>query len=404
MANNSMLMPLQIERQYSGSLDANFSFDTLEELKNYATTSALSYSGQILYCEENDTLYKVNSDKTNITSLDSRQSVETLDDLLSLDTNVIDNGTEVYVQDLDCKYRYHENYNEEDTGKWKLYEIPEMEILTEEDIFEALGMSEEELEGLSQIIDDEQVSESKAWSSSKIYEEIEKLKNQGGLGGDAVDIGYENESFPDYTNVGIALDSLFAKVYYIKPTCSLSASVNGGNFEKGTIISVPITFTWTTNKPITSQTLTDCVLVDETVRTATYDASDITTDKTFTLSVSDSENSATSSVSYKFMNKIHFGCCVVPATYDSNFILGLTNGKLTSSNKATYSFNCGDGEYAYFATPEGMKITSAWVNGFQADLEEVATIEHTNASGHTSSYTISRFSNSGLGSFSAEVK
>ena len=70
MANNKMLMPLQIERQYGESLDSDYAFDTLDELKNYATTSALSYSGQILYCKENDSLYKVNSDKTDIALLD----------------------------------------------------------------------------------------------------------------------------------------------------------------------------------------------------------------------------------------------------------------------------------------------------------------------------------------------
>lgn len=69
MANNKMLMPLQIERQYSGSLDADYEFNTLNDLKNYATQSALSYSGQILYCKEDDTLYKVNSDKTDVTAL-----------------------------------------------------------------------------------------------------------------------------------------------------------------------------------------------------------------------------------------------------------------------------------------------------------------------------------------------
>ena len=67
MAN--LLMPLQIERQYGASLDADYSFDTLEELKNYATTSALSYSGQILYCKGTDTIYKVNNDKTDVTEL-----------------------------------------------------------------------------------------------------------------------------------------------------------------------------------------------------------------------------------------------------------------------------------------------------------------------------------------------
>lgn len=52
--------------------------------------------------------------------LDARQSVKTLDDLLNLNTNIIPNGFECYVQDLDCKYRYHENYNETDTGNWRL--------------------------------------------------------------------------------------------------------------------------------------------------------------------------------------------------------------------------------------------------------------------------------------------
>lgn len=69
MAN--LIMPLQIERQYGASLDADYAFDTLDELKNYATTSALSYSGQILYCKKDDTLYKVNSDKTDVASIGS---------------------------------------------------------------------------------------------------------------------------------------------------------------------------------------------------------------------------------------------------------------------------------------------------------------------------------------------
>jgi hypothetical protein len=64
MAN--LLMPLQIERQYSASLDANYEFGTLDELKDYATASALSYPGQILYCKAEDALYKVNATKTDV--------------------------------------------------------------------------------------------------------------------------------------------------------------------------------------------------------------------------------------------------------------------------------------------------------------------------------------------------
>ena len=44
------------------------------------------------------------------TFLDSRESVGTLDDLLALDTNIIPNGFECYVEALDCKYKYHKNY------------------------------------------------------------------------------------------------------------------------------------------------------------------------------------------------------------------------------------------------------------------------------------------------------
>ena len=62
-------MPLQIQRQYASSLDADYEFATLEELKDYATTSALSYSGQMLYCKADDALYKVNADKTDVTAI-----------------------------------------------------------------------------------------------------------------------------------------------------------------------------------------------------------------------------------------------------------------------------------------------------------------------------------------------
>lgn len=373
-----MLMPLQIQRQYASSLDADYSFNTLEELKNYATTSALSYSGQILYCVETDTLYKINSDKTDATEIGGA-SVETPIETISV------NGVIV----------------EPDENKNINIEIPEFEELTEEDLYEMLGVSEEELEGLTQIIDDEQVATNKTYSSAKIYEEIEKLKNQGGLGGDAVDVGYENESFPDYTNVGVTLDAILAKIYYVAPKInSFTMTPSTTEYEIGSVVN-ELTFAWTINKDIVNQTLTDCTItVDD--REATY-STPISSTKTFSLTIYDEENSASSSKKISFLYPIYYGCCA-EGEYNNDFILALSNKKLTSSNKATYSFNCGNGEYAYFATPEGMKITSAWVNGFQADLEEVATIEHTNASGHTSSYTISRFSNSGLGSFSAEVK
>ena len=397
-------------------------------------------------------------------------------------------------------------------------EMPEFEQLTEDDIYDMLGLSEEELEGLATLISDTEVRIDKTYSSSKIYTDIiqcledsktytleqiarastasykiatsvdemidakyiyllanedtydlyileedtnttvkigtteidlsgyytkeevdetfilntafelvtqsigdvETLKttskvivdaineiydkfDEGGLGGNAEDIGYDNESFPDYTNVDLALTALFNKVYYVKPTCSLSASKAGGNFEMGTVISSPITFTWTTNKPITSQTLTDCVLADATVRTAIYDVGDITSDKSFVLSVSDGENSASSTVSYKFMNNVFWGSSPI-GTYDSAFINALSSKKLTTSVKGTYSFNVATGEYGYWAVPSNMTISTVWIGGFEVTVESCGTVSYTNSQGYTRDYNIYKTGQSGLGSISAEIK
>ena len=222
------------------------------------------------------------------------------------------------------------------------------------------------------------------------------------LGGNAIDVEYENTEYPDLTNVGIALDNIIAKIYYVKPSCSLSASPAGGTFEMGTVITAPITFTWTVNKAITSQTLTDCT-IELADRTAAYNT-DISSDKTFTLSVSDGENSATSSVSYKFLNNVFWGSAPTADTYDSAFISALSSKKLTSSVKGTYSFNVANGEYGFWAVPSNMTISTVWIGGFEVTVEALGTVSYTNAQGYTRDYNLYKTGQSGLGSISAEIK
>ena len=228
---------------------------------------------------------------------------------------------------------------------------------------------------------------------------------QGGTGGSgtAEDTTYTNENFPQYDNVDLALDALFNKVYYVKPTCSLSATPSGGTFEMGTTISAPITFTWTTNKDITSQTLTGCTLANASVRTATYNTN-VTSDKTFTLSVSDGENSASSSVSYKFLNNIFWGSASTAETYDSTFISALSNKKLASAVKGTYSFNIASGEYGFWAVPSNMTISSVWIGGFEVTVDDLGTVSYTNAQGYTRDYKLYKTGKASLGAISAEIK
>ena len=221
--------------------------------------------------------------------------------------------------------------------------------------------------------------------------------------GTAETITYTNTDYPSYTNVDLALDALFSKVYYVKPTCSLSATPSGGTFEMGTTISAPITFTWKTNKTITSQTLTGCTLADASVRTAIYNTN-VTSDKTFTLSVSDGENSASSSVSYKFLNNIFGGSAAAAETYDSAFIRALSNKKLASAVKGTYSFNIASGEYGFWAVPSNMTISSVWIGGFEVTVDDLGTVSYTNAQGYTRDYKLYKTGKSGLGAISAEIK
>ena len=241
----------------------------------------------------------------------------------------------------------------------------------------------------------------------KIYDGTNWIAVSGGESESGVstaeDISYDNPNFVQYDTVDTALDALFAKVYYVKPTCSLSATPSGGTFEMGATISAPITFTWTTNKAITSQTLTDCTLADESVRTATYDT-DVTADKTFTLSVSDGENSASSSVSYKFLNNVFWGSASTIETYDSTFISALSNKKLASSVKGTYSFNIADGEYGFWAVPSNMNISTVWIGGFEVTVDDLGIVSYTNSQGYTRDYHIYKTGKSGLGSITAEIK
>ena len=215
-------------------------------------------------------------------------------------------------------------------------------------------------------------------------------------------ITYDNPNFVQYDTVDTALNALFAKVYYVKPTCSLSADKKGGTFEMGTVISAPITFTWTTNKDITSQTLTGCTLADASVRTATYNTN-VASNKSFTLSVSDGENSASSSVSYSFLNNVFWGSAST-GIYNSAFINALSNKKLASAIKGTYSFNIASGEYGFWAVPSNMSISTVWIGGFEVTVDDLGIVSYTNAQGYTRDYRIYKTGKSGLGAISAEIK
>lgn len=227
--------------------------------------------------------------------------------------------------------------------------------------------------------------------------------DKSALGGDAENVTYTNSSFPALTDVDKALDNILSKLYYVEPAISSFTSIPSTlTYENGAVITGGVTFAWAYNKDIVSQTLTDCTLADETVRTASY-ANDISSNKSFTLSASDGEKSVTKTISFQFMNKVYWGVSAEPNSYDDAWILGLANSKLASNAKGNYNFTAGTGQYCYWAIPTGMSM-SVKVNGFDTDLDtEVASRSFTNASGYTTTYKIVRLHQPSLGTLTAVV-
>ena len=219
----------------------------------------------------------------------------------------------------------------------------------------------------------------------------------------ADNISYENSNYPSWTNVKKALDGIMAKIDYIKPEITSFTSTAQAVYEVGQKVS-NIVFNWTTNKNITTQTLTGCPLADANVRTATY-TNDITSNKTFTLTIGDGQNTASKNISISFRNKIYYGSATIPSSFDSTFILGLSNKQFATGKNGTYAVNVANNEYGFLAFPSSFgNISSVYIGGFDTEVVNCGTISFTNASGGTTNYNIYRTGRDGLGTIKMEIK
>ena len=218
----------------------------------------------------------------------------------------------------------------------------------------------------------------------------------------ANDISYQNSKYSSWTNVKKALDGIIAKVDYIKPEITSFTSTAQAVYEVGETVS-NIVFNWTTNKDVTTQTLTDCT-INSNSRTATY-TNDITSNKTFTLTIGDGQNTASKNISISFRNKIYYGSASIPNSFDSAFILGLSNKQFATGKNGTYTVNVANNEYGFLAFPSSFgNISSVYIGGFDTEVVNCGTISFTNASGGTTNYNIYRTGRDGLGTIKMEIK
>lgn len=236
-------------------------------------------------------------------------------------------------------------------------------------------------------------------ASTGIYKYIDDKAGSGSGDSTANAVEYINDTVGS-NNVEEALNKLIADYYYVAPKVnSFTASPTGGLFEVGTTITAPITFNWDYNKDITSQTLTDCTLADETVRTATYNT-DITTNKTFTLSATDGTNNVSKSISYTFVSASYTGVTDTVPTTDTE-ITALTKSVRTKAN-LTQAFTTSGLQTIVYAYPSSFGNLTSIIN--QNNYEVLTNFALSNVTVNGVVYNVYSLSNVNLDNFKYTFK
>ncbi len=218
------------------------------------------------------------------------------------------------------------------------------------------------------------------------------------VGTDASDVSYTNASYPLQDTVEKALNAIWNRLDYVPITIN-SLSVNPSTliYEVGVEIR-SLVFNWSLNKTPTNQIFNGTTVANDTT-TFTYDTP-FSTNKTFTLNVSDDEKSAQKSINIQFQSQIFFGGASKPNDYDSAFILGLSNHKFNNSTyKGSFTITAGANQYAYICCPKSWNIPSTCkIGGFSTELVKENSISFTNSFGGVITYDIVRTTHTGLGS------
>ena len=168
--------------------------------------------------------------------------------------------------------------------------------------------------------------------------------------------------------------------------------------EIGELIS-NLKLTWSYSKEPTVQKL-DGNILDNSIREHII-TSNITSNKTFKLEVSDGKTTVSRNAAINFYNGRYHGVSN-SENYDSDFILSL-NKTLTGSRSCNFTVNCGEGQYIFFAIPTRFGTPTFTVGGFSGGFNKIKTISFVNKFGYSEGYDIWKSTNSNLGNTTVVV-
>ena len=188
-----------------------------------------------------------------------------------------------------------------------------------------------------------------------------------------------------YSTVGAALDALF----YVFPSVSLSG---GSTHEIGSTVS-DVALSWSCNKVMTTRDLSVPVPIEDRVlgpgQNGSYNhiGAGLTSNTTYSISVSDGTNSTSSSTSIVFYNERYYGTTADVGPLDNSTVLAFA-AEFATSRSNTHSYDCG-GKYIWICYPASLGTATFVVGGLETTFD--LTIQNvTNASGYLESFNCYR--------------
>lgn len=198
---------------------------------------------------------------------------------------------------------------------------------------------------------------------------------------------YSNPASDTIVDFRTALDYILYYDLSINLICNRSTVLENG----AKLTSV--TFEWTYNKPIISQSFNNEGLpLDQ--RRYIYNQT-ITSNKEFKLFATDERKTFTKTISFQFRNGRYWGTSS-NLSLENVDILELQK-ELSTGRGKTFTVNANEGEYIYYCYPMSWGAATFSVGGFTGGFELVGNINFINSLGHAEMYYIYRSTNHSLG-------
>jgi hypothetical protein len=196
-------------------------------------------------------------------------------------------------------------------------------------------------------------------------------------------IPYSVPYIPSIYSVEGALDYLFYKP--VNPSISVTPSL----VEVGVVVT-SVVLNWNVSRqPSNSISITDIPLVAVTQisDSVTLNSLNLTTDKTYSISVNDEGNVTSGSTTLNFRFKNYWGQTSNPNP-SNNDVLNFVNSDFINTRNGTYSYSGLSNQYIYLAFPSSFGVPIFTVNGLIVTFELLTINNFTNASGGVTDYSV----------------